>query len=41
MAKLIQYISAITGQFVKKEYAEKNPKTTIRRIIELKPKKKK
>jgi hypothetical protein len=30
--------SAITGQFVKKSYAEKHPKTTVRETIKKKKK---
>jgi len=38
MAKQFRYRSAITGQFVKKAYSDKNPKTTIREAIKKKPK---
>lgn len=39
--KKIVYRSAINGLFVKKEFALKNPDTTIKETIEVKPRKKK
>jgi len=31
----IKYISAITGRFVKKEYAEQHPETTVGIIVKI------
>lgn len=35
MRERIVYRSAITGQFVSREYAESHPDTTIRQVIQL------
>lgn len=40
MGKKYIYREAGSGEFVKKEYAEKNPKTTVRETIKTPPKKK-
>jgi hypothetical protein len=35
------YRSAITGRFVRKEYADKHPKTTVQETVKMPKKKKK
>lgn len=37
--KTIRYRDAEDGQYVKKEYAEKHPKTTVKETDKTKPKK--
>lgn len=41
--KIFKYRSSITGAYVSKEYAEKNPNTTVKETVEIliKPAKKK
>ncbi|GGF00294.1 hypothetical protein SAMN05443634_105180 [Chishuiella changwenlii] len=38
--KVVRYRDAESGQYVKKEYAEKNPKTTVKETDKVTPKKK-
>ena len=33
MAKQSRYRSAVSGKFVTKQYADKNPKTTVRETV--------